>query len=135
MTSLVRVFKDASKSDLDAIDKEIAETEKQRTALDGELRALRMVRRMIDTKVNGPKQRAPRSPKATHGQGRKSTASAESDHATQIYDLIAQEGSMPVAAIAARLKIHHLTVGKIVTSHSWFVPKNGEVSIAKTKGA
>lgn len=55
--------------------------------------------------------------------------------ATRIFDLISEEGSMPVPAIAARLNQTEATVGCLVREHEWFTrTMQGEIDIRKTKG-
>jgi hypothetical protein len=124
---LVAAIEAAGEQDMEAIDERIAALRQEICGYVAtrkrKLAALMLVRRSLQFKLHGKPAKAPKGERSTVG----------SELATQIYDLIAEHGSLPVPAIAARLGRPGQAIADSIQRSAWFERKNGEVHIAKTK--
>lgn len=120
---LVTLIANAGGPELELVNKRITTLEAEiRRFVDSrkaEIASLKLVRRVLNRKLQPPPSRAkkPRNANGTELQ-------------RQIYDLLSQEGSMPVPAIAGRLKKTAQGIAACVGMCDWFLRQNGEVSIA-----
>lgn len=125
--TLVALLADAGQAELDDVNKRIAEIKRQIEQFCGQRKAeiayLLLVRRVLERKLS------PRVKKEKKAQEPKQRDGTELQK--RIFDLLTQEGPMPVPAIAAGLNVHGAGVGAAVSPCPWFVRANGEVRIAK----
>jgi len=133
---LVSMLSRASVQDLrdmqQRIDKLTREVREFAEARKAEIASLRIVRRILEKKLLPPKTHKPRVARSAVPP---KVLGAEHMTAlqTEIYDLIAKEGSMPVPAIAARINKTPISVSVCISRCEWFDSSHGEVRIAKTK--
>lgn len=132
---LIACLARATADDLATIDNEI---EKLNAELDAEVNfrkkaidALVAARKTVDFAVNGKKARKTPVRKAARKESSTVAPPEKSTLATEIRDLLDAEGSMPVAAIAARLGHPPAVIGMLTARSSLFEKLNGEVHIAK----
>lgn len=121
---LLEAIKGATTSDLNAIRARIDECEK-------ELDALKMAEKMIDVRLNGKRERQPRSTVANLGG-----ATDLEDLANKVFDLITREGPGRPAQIAIKLGAKPISVGKAISKMGeWFRrDSEGKVHIAMSSG-
>lgn len=123
---LVAAIEAAGEQDLAAIDERIAalraEISEYVATRKRKLAALLLVRRSLQFKLHG------KPAKSTKGD-----KTGGSELATQVYYLLAEYGSMPLPAIAARLAKTSQGIAACIGRSDWFERKNGEVHIAVKK--
>lgn len=122
---LVATLAQAGTAELEAVNKRIEQLATEiRQFIDGrkaEIASLKIVRRVLARKLAPPAANREQKPKAS----RELTELQKS-----IFDLLTAEGSMPVPAIAARLKKTGQGIAASVGMCDWFTRENGEVKIA-----
>jgi len=122
---LVAMLANAGEDDIQAIDKAIADAEERKGAIEREILSLRAARKLIDTRINGPKPRTPRV-KANEIPAR----------IEAVYKHLSENGPTRANVIATALGIHQSTVTRLLKQHDWFVCKDGHYwDIAKATTA
>jgi len=117
VSNLLDALQCATQDDLDAIDTRIAEIEQERAGL-------MTARKMLDARLNPITKR--RSPGEVKKGKEQMTAKAQ-----RIYDLIYQEGSLPMDVIAKRLVVTPKSVERTVQLSDWLTrTPEGDVAIA-----
>jgi hypothetical protein len=127
---LLKLIESSSQSDLDAIDARIVTLSSEISARRATIVALKALRGVVFSKVNGrqqPKQPRGKNPDSANQKQKSATDSLRQ----QIDDLLRREGSMPVPAIAAKLGRSAQQIAMTVVKCDWFERKNGEVHVAK----
>lgn len=144
--SVVDSITGATADDLQAIDQSIADLQSKITDLDNTMASLRAIRRAIDVRLNGKKPRAPHGSKkkaAATGTAKSNSTPAvtttaslptDGDLANRIYDLIAKQGPMGMAAVALAVNASHTECSKACEESGWFDRRRGEVAIRKAVG-
>lgn len=124
-TGLLEAIASITSDDLEAIDAEIATLEKR-------LAALQAARRLADTAINGPRQRAERQPRVLSTQATSRQDADPQGVSSRIYDLIATEGPLPISVIAQRLRSTPAGIGISIARSGWFLKTpEGDVAIKK----
>lgn len=110
---------------IDAAERELHEiTSEHRNRID----SLKAAASVVYRKLHG---KPPRAVRAQRDSAKPNSQVETRDKIRQqIHDLISQEGSMPVSAIAARLGRSNIQVAMIVRHCDWFSNENGDVSNA-----
>lgn len=119
---LIKALNEAKAEDLSQLDEQIAEREK-------ELAAMKDMRKLIDTRLNGKaKRKAPT---------RRRTAAADPAHpklSERIYDLLTENGSLPIEVIEIKLGERRQAIAAAVARSSWFSRNaDGDIEIAISK--
>lgn len=131
VTDLVRMLATAGQPELASIEERIHELSLEINEMiapkKAEIAGLRTLQQAIRTKLT-PETNGKQKLKAVC----QSKPGDKSDLQIAIHDLLAEEGSMPVPAIAERLGKKPHFVGASVRGSRWFSVRNGEVHIAKT---
>lgn len=143
-SKLLSAIADADQSDLDELNREIeqaeSELEREIAKLKGRIESLKAAHRLIDLKLNGKKPRAKpqrRSAATTSPASADQQAAARNDVdpeslASQIFDLITREGSLPPNVLASMLKRSVQGINMAITKSGWFTRgQDGEIRIAR----
>ncbi|MHB8953521.1 MAG: hypothetical protein ACYC4U_11175 [Pirellulaceae bacterium] len=129
---LLAAIQRAGQREIDAIDTRIIELKRQIDKLTyqpkEEIRSLQTLRRVIKAKL----LTTPNTQVKLRGKCQ-SEISEWTDLQKRVYDLIVQEGSLPVPVIAKRLNQQPAAIGQSVRSCDWFEASDGEVRIAMKK--
>jgi hypothetical protein len=127
---LVAVIEAAGEADLAAIEQRIVELRKEMddfvSTRKRKLDALTLVKKSLQFKLHG-------RPAKSDATGDGKTGSGGTKLAERIYELISEQGSMPVPAIAEAVGVRAAGVGICVSRSPWFERRNGEVYIAVRK--
>ena len=124
--TVLQLLENATQNDLQLIQDQIAFIEKDMrdyvAPRERQVASLKRLHKLIETRVV-PKEKKPRDSSARNG-------GLGSALQQQIFDLLSQEGSMPLPAIAARLGKTVPMVSMSISRINWFERRNGEVHIA-----
>lgn len=135
--NIIDALMGATSKDLEAIEAKIVELTTQLNSL----KAARIViAKRLNVEIDSPQKRAYQTrsskKKETENNDANPEESKSSRLANTVYDLLTTEGSMPLPAIAARLKTLPGPLAMCIRSaavRDWFVERNGEIHIAMKK--
>lgn len=136
---LITAIEAAGQEEIDAIDERLSDLNGRINTLKQSVDRLHQLRRIICGKPNG--KPLPAIAVATDDPApAEPTASAQDENwavrdlvRNQVFDLLTENGSMPVPAIAASIGKQVPYVAKVVRECEWFERRDGEVHIAKAK--
>lgn len=111
--SLIEAIRSATAEDLDAIDAEIVELERQ-------LAALREARKVVDLAVNGRPERGTRRPREAADPADSATERLPDSDRGAIRDLLAEAGPLGTEEIGVRLRISRAKAAALTRNHPWF---------------
>lgn len=117
MSNVIDAIRNATADDLAEIDQRISD-------LTGELESLKAARKIIDTRINGKTERT---------SGEKPARISSEDLAQKVFDCVTTNGPGTPRAIALKLGVTPIAVGKAAAKSGWFEKdEHGRLLVATT---